>query len=855
MEFILTAGLIGLFVMVWRLGKRVDDITQRLDDSNALGLRSVKPLLTVDTETPVVVSGQEPTIFATSSTPETSPLHEPIIPQAPIFRTSPSVAPVLMYAADPLQSEPAEFFLYTWFKEQALIKIGALIFFFGAVWFVSYAISEGWISPALRIICGLGIALLIYAVAAWRKKTDVTQYIVLTTLGSAVLMATVYAGQMLFQLFPAPVALALLVAGISYTLFVSVRTQTEWLALVSALSSFVAPFLTGDTHTDPVLFLGYILAVCIGFLTVAFITSWRSVTTVLIIGASLFQLTSAATMSDGAVWLFAIAFASVFLAGITASLVRSRAPEGSDIGALMIIGFVYSLFAHQVAPVDSLALFVAAFVVATIGYVVYTKNGAPRVVAVFACFASAAWILGTVYLFSGNSEALTLALTCEALCAFIALTYTKLSTRAVYVGAWTFVLPIVASLQYLFGSEWDTGLWHIGTFATIFVAVSLLGATIWIIERRENRETVWGMPVAKGLGIVGFLYTNILLTQIGGASFISDGVSGAVFAYMLCGIFTVLSAYYIVQAKLPLSWIVTMVAALSFPIATSLASFYSPLWESGVLHAPAVGVYSIQVLLLWMLVFMAHIYRVSGIREYRVVAVVLLVVATIYSFLIVSVFWPALIGVGAGANVAIYVSYTLILYAITTMLWQLRSPIPLVYYSIGALSIPGVLSLSSLSVESWDGSVLQPHMAGLYTLTCIVILVGMRALRYRASDGSRISGLHTTAQVLFCIGGSYAAALVWLTAHSVGVSSDIAVTIALFIYTVVGLGLYVYGSSQTEKQIKYAGMVLLAFVVLRLGLIDVWKLEIFWRIVTFLGIGLLFMVAALFEKKTPPVII
>ena len=49
--------------------------------------------------------------------------------------------------------------------------------------------------------------------------------------------------------------------------------------------------------------------------------------------------------------------------------------------------------------------------------------------------------------------------------------------------------------------------------------------------------------------------------------------------------------------------------------------------------------------------------------------------------------------------------------------------------------------------------------------------------------------------------------------------------------------------------IKYAGMTLLAVVVVRLGVVEVWVMDILWRIVTFLGIGLLFMLAALLEKK------
>jgi len=37
--------------------------------------------------------------------------------------------------------------------------------------------------------------------------------------------------------------------------------------------------------------------------------------------------------------------------------------------------------------------------------------------------------------------------------------------------------------------------------------------------------------------------------------------------------------------------------------------------------------------------------------------------------------------------------------------------------------------------------------------------------------------------------------------------------------------------------------------VLRLALVDVWNMDPFWRIITFLGIGALFIAAAFLERK------
>ena len=48
--------------------------------------------------------------------------------------------------------------------------------------------------------------------------------------------------------------------------------------------------------------------------------------------------------------------------------------------------------------------------------------------------------------------------------------------------------------------------------------------------------------------------------------------------------------------------------------------------------------------------------------------------------------------------------------------------------------------------------------------------------------------------------------------------------------------------------LKIAGIVLLGSVIARLGLVDIWEMEVFWRIIAFFGIGALFIAAAFFEK-------
>jgi uncharacterized membrane protein len=75
------------------------------------------------------------------------------------------------------------------------------------------------------------------------------------------------------------------------------------------------------------------------------------------------------------------------------------------------------------------------------------------------------------------------------------------------------------------------------------------------------------------------------------------------------------------------------------------------------------------------------------------------------------------------------------------------------------------------------------------------------------------------------------------------------VALGLFVYTVTGLVAYSYGRLHDRAEYRRAGFLLLAAVVLRLGLVDVWTMDLFWRIITFMVIGALFIATALFERQ------
>jgi uncharacterized membrane protein len=91
--------------------------------------------------------------------------------------------------------------------------------------------------------------------------------------------------------------------------------------------------------------------------------------------------------------------------------------------------------------------------------------------------------------------------------------------------------------------------------------------------------------------------------------------------------------------------------------------------------------------------------------------------------------------------------------------------------------------------------------------------------------------------------------LIWLVTHAVIPTYDVATTVSLLIYTVVGIVLYFAGIRNEHHGFRIAGQTLLLLVSGRLLLVDVWEMELASRIVTFFVVGIL-LIATAFIRKT-----
>ena len=493
----------------------------------------------------------------------------------------------------PAQFQPkepsGEFFLYTWFREQTLIKIGSIIFFLGAVWFVSYAIESGWISPLMRILLGLLLACAIYATGFLRKAAEPVQYQVLTTMGTGVFLGTVIASQFAFvvPVLPAAAAFSLMVASICYTLFVALQTKTEWLAIAASVAGLCIPLLVKFEEPLPFLLLTYIFLLSAGFLVVVFFTSWRSVSLTLLVGSAfhLALISNSSLMSDNALWFFVVIFSALFCASTTVSVARTNDPTIYDVSTLTIISLQFIGYAVAIAIIPELALFVAAAFTATIGYLLRIRGAHANAVSLFVAVSIIFSLVGTTLLFDGF--ALTIAYAVEVLAIYLLSLNIATLQRSIYVAAALFLLPFASGFMDLSGPAWRDGIIHSEALGTLFVLLTFGFAVVWTLRNSALQAINWLRETAGAL-LVGW-YLFAVAASLATANALRLSLDKSFTATILLAVTAGLVIMYVIYAVKRDTWRIGALLTLVVPTISALVLFGNPAWQNSISHQPFVA--------------------------------------------------------------------------------------------------------------------------------------------------------------------------------------------------------------------------------------------------------------------------
>ncbi|HZW07251.1 MAG TPA: DUF2339 domain-containing protein, partial [Phycisphaerales bacterium] len=166
--------------------------------------------------------------------------------------------------AQPDADRPRKQFNLEWIiGTRGLAAAGALAVVIGVIFFLRYAVEQGWIGrlpPLVRCLFGAGFgALLVAAGELARRKVNALAAAGLYAAGIACAYASTYAGYGYFQppVLSQPVAFVALAAISALGIALSASTRLASVAIVSLVGAYLAPFLMQSQNANPLVFPVY----------------------------------------------------------------------------------------------------------------------------------------------------------------------------------------------------------------------------------------------------------------------------------------------------------------------------------------------------------------------------------------------------------------------------------------------------------------------------------------------------------------------------------------------------------------------------------------------------------------------
>lgn len=397
---------------------------------------------------------------------------------------------------------------------------------------------------------------------------------------------------------------------------------------------------------------------------------------------------------------------------------------------------------------------------------------------------------------------------------FVALASVKYNSHAL-----SLLSLILAGVAPLLTKSPDTD--HVGLFAYLLVVI--LGA-IWVVVLTGQRS----LTLASLIIVFAYSVPHLLMP---GSFPLADNQILLLFAYAFATIFflTNMVGFIKLSDKKVTSDLITAAGNGLFLLSWIMA-VVAEQWRSLIIVA-------------WLLVFTIGAFFVFRLTQRREgfyvnagVGIVMLAAATSAEL--------------AGATLTI--AYTIECGIITLITYLLLRKAEVVK-RISLLFIgPVILSFPSIVSFYWQRGEMIFNAHFFVLLVLGLTLLGLGTFfwgRFRQSGDQALGRLGST---LLIIGSVYAYVLLWLSLKA-GLANDYtAVIISLVVYTMIGLIAYIYGLSIGRRGLTIYGGTLVGFVVGRLLLVDVWKMALSYRIITFFLIGALLISTAFLGKKKQP---
>lgn len=237
-------------------------------ESEIISLKSPKPVVDIPT-----VREPEATV-----SPAAAPVEEQAIPEPTVAPEAETIAP-----PPPVQPPPsprAESPIITAIKQyfaggNLIVRVGAIVLFFGVGFLLKFAVDRGLIPIELRL-AAVALAAIFLVALGWRLRERRTTYALsLQGIGIGILFMTVFAAFRIYHLLPAALAFVLLVALAVVSALLAVLQDSRALAVLGISGGFLAPILASTGQGSHVVLFSYYAILNVGIFIVAWFKTWR----------------------------------------------------------------------------------------------------------------------------------------------------------------------------------------------------------------------------------------------------------------------------------------------------------------------------------------------------------------------------------------------------------------------------------------------------------------------------------------------------------------------------------------------------------------------------------------------------
>ncbi len=271
---------------------------------------------------PVVL---QPTTGGEVSAAADSPAERPAPPAAP-----PVFTPAAVIGAGPAPHRPG---MEEIIGQRWLNRVGAVILFLALAFFVKYSFDRGLISPLLRVVLGGAAGVALVAVGefcAWRSMRQFSMG--LLGAGVGVLYLAVFGAYNFYHLVTPHTAAVLYIAVTLLSVAVAVHGDMLVVAILAMIGGYATPLALSTGANAQVALLTYVLFLDVGFLLCAHFRRWEIVRVLAWLGTlGLFGgwfLTYYGPEARWTTWGFLAAFYLLFHAELFVAVHRGRVATG-----------------------------------------------------------------------------------------------------------------------------------------------------------------------------------------------------------------------------------------------------------------------------------------------------------------------------------------------------------------------------------------------------------------------------------------------------------------------------------------------------------------------------------------------